>query len=99
MEPATREIPIEVACATPRLQRVVALAVPAGSTLAEAIAASGVLAEFPEIGRYEVGVFGRLRQPDEPVQAGDRVEILRPLIADPKQARRQRARTGHRPKV
>jgi putative ubiquitin-RnfH superfamily antitoxin RatB of RatAB toxin-antitoxin module len=92
MNPDT--IDIEVACATPRRQRVVALAVPSGCTVGEAVERSGLLQEFPELdpGQCKMGVFGSLRKPEDRVEAGDRVEIYRPLIADPKQARRQRAK-------
>jgi putative ubiquitin-RnfH superfamily antitoxin RatB of RatAB toxin-antitoxin module len=91
----TRLIDIEVACATPRRQRVVALSVPEGCTVGEALARSGLLDEFPELdpGLCKMGVFGSLRKPGDAVAAGDRVEIYRELLADPKQARRQRAKT------
>jgi uncharacterized protein len=87
-------IEIEVACATPRRQLVVSLSVPAGCTVGEAVERSGLLRQFPELdpGQCKMGVFGSLRKPEDPVQAGDRVEIYRPLLADPKQARRQRAK-------
>lgn len=64
-----------------------------GSTLMEAISISGVLRDFPEIdlARNRVGIFGRLARLDAPLREGDRVEIYRPLTADPKEARRRRA--------
>ncbi|MGE5625336.1 MAG: RnfH family protein [Bacillota bacterium] len=91
-------IDIEVACATPQRQRVVALAVPRGCTVGEAVLRSGVLREFPELDpeQCKMGVFGSPRKPEDLVEPGDRVEIHRPLIADPKQARRQRARNKAR---
>lgn len=84
--------------ALPDRQAVRALRVPAGTTLRDAIARSGLLAEFPEISlaRNRVGVFGRPRDLDGPAQAGDRIEIYRPLAADPKELRRARARRGNR---
>jgi len=87
-------IDIEVACATPRRQAVMALTVPRGCTVGEAVERSGLLREFPELapGGLKMGVFGSLRKPEDPVEAGDRVELYRPLLADPKQARRQRAK-------
>jgi putative ubiquitin-RnfH superfamily antitoxin RatB of RatAB toxin-antitoxin module len=87
-------IEIEVAYATPQRQSLIRLAVPPGCTLREAVERSGLLREFPEISldHNRFGVFGRLRGPDEPLRQGDRVEIYRPLTADPKQARRQRAK-------
>jgi len=64
-----------------------------GSTVGEAIRASGLLAQCPEIdiNRNRVGIFGRLVKLDTPLQDGDRVEIYRPLNADPKEVRRRRA--------
>ena len=62
-----------------------------GSTLADAISASGLLRDFPEIdlAQNRVGIFGRLVRLDTPLREGDRVEIYRPLTADPKEARRR----------
>jgi uncharacterized protein len=85
---------IEVACATPQKQRVVRLDLPPGSTVGQAVERSGLLREFPGIApeSCKLGVFGRPRKAGDLLQPGDRVEIYRPLIADPKQARRARAR-------
>lgn len=85
---------IEVACATPERQSVLRIEAAPACTVRQAIERSGILREFPEISleRCKVGVFGRLRQLDDLVVAGERVEIYRPLLADPKQARRLRAR-------
>lgn len=68
------------------------LDVPAGSSIAAAIAASGVLAEFPELDPQSLrtGIFSKLKPADTVVRDGDRIEIYRPLIADPKTARRRR---------
>lgn len=64
-----------------------------GQTLEQAIRASGVLTRHPEIdlGALKIGVFGKLRQLSDLARAGDRIEIYRPLIADPKDSRRRRA--------
>ena len=69
----------------------------AGATVRAAIVQSGILEELPQIdpATMTVGVFGRLRSLDDLVQAGERIEIYRPLQLDPKTARRQRAR--HKP--
>jgi putative ubiquitin-RnfH superfamily antitoxin RatB of RatAB toxin-antitoxin module len=85
---------VEVAYATPARQCVYVLEVAAGATVREAIDASGVLAAFPEIDldRNRVGIRGRLVTLETPLGDDDRVEILRPLRADPKEARRRRAR-------
>lgn len=84
---------VEVVYAAPERQRLVSVSVPAGARVAEAIAVSGVLQEFPEIDltSNRVGIFGQLTRLDEVLRDGDRVEIYRPLIADPKEARRKRA--------
>ncbi|MFN4263241.1 MAG: RnfH family protein [Thioalkalivibrionaceae bacterium] len=89
-------ISVEVAWAGPEVQRVIALEVPEGTTVAEAVEASGVLDEFAEINwpEVDVGIFGRLTRKDQVLGVGDRVEIYRPLIADPKEVRRKRARSA-----
>lgn len=86
-------VAIEVACALPGRQVVVRLEVPVGTTLLEAVQRSGLPGRFPEIevDPARLGVFGKLRKPDEAVKSGDRVEIYRPLKIDPKEQRRQRA--------
>ena len=63
-----------------------------------AVERSGLLREFPELSpdALKMGVFGSLRKPEDPLEPGDRVELYRPLIADPKQARRQRAKNKNR---
>jgi hypothetical protein len=67
-----------------------------GATVKDAIRASGVLDEFPEIdlASNKVGIFSKLVKLDEAVRDKDRVEIYRPLIADPKEVRRKRAEEG-----
>ena len=94
MESAGALLGIEVAYATPQRQALVRIEAPPGCTLRQAIERSGILGEFPEISleQCKVGIFGQLRQLDDTVEAGDRVEIYRPLTADPKQARRLRAK-------
>jgi uncharacterized protein len=84
---------VEVVYATPERQMLYALDVEAGATVGDAIERSGVLAAFPEIdlARNRVGIFGRLAALSTPLRDDDRVEILRPLRADPKEARRKRA--------
>jgi uncharacterized protein len=72
------------------------LEVPRGTTLRAVIEQSGVLAQCPEIDLavFKVGVFGRILDLDQTLSEGARVEIYRPLIADPKQARKRRAEQG-----
>lgn len=85
---------VEVAYALPEQQALMALEVEEGTTVREAIVRSGILARFPEIriARGCVGVFGRQVELDALVRDGDRVEIYRSLIADPKKARRDRVK-------
>ena len=90
------KIPVTVVYALADKQVVLALDVVVEATLDEAIAQSGILEQFPEIelGKNKVGVFGKLGKLTDTLHAGDRVEIYRPLIADPKQVRKQRAAQG-----
>ena len=87
-------MPVEVAYARPDSQRLIALVVARGPTAEEAIHASGILAECPEIDLAEqaVGIFSLPVGLDTVLSPGDRVEIYRPLQVDPKAQRRDRAR-------
>ena len=91
---------VEVAYALPEVQVILPVDVEEGTTLRQAIERSGVLNRYPEIDLAvnKVGVFGRLAKLDETLRARDRVEIYRPLIADPKEVRKQRAAEGKRMK-
>lgn len=93
-------VAIEVACALPERQLVVPLEVPVGTTALEAVALAGIVAAFPEVAidPARIGIHGRLLgtrglapAARYAVRAGDRVEVYRPLLADPKIARRRRA--------
>jgi putative ubiquitin-RnfH superfamily antitoxin RatB of RatAB toxin-antitoxin module len=89
-------IQIEVAYALEKKQVLLHVCLPDGATVEEAIHRSGVLAQFPEIdlANNKVGIFSKLVKLAETVRDQDRVEIYRPLIADPKEVRRQRAEAG-----
>jgi putative ubiquitin-RnfH superfamily antitoxin RatB of RatAB toxin-antitoxin module len=89
-------MPVEVAYAIPERQVIIEVTVERGATLMHAIELSGILQQFDEIdlGQNKVGIFGRLAKLTDEVQPGDRVEIYRPLIADPKEVRKQRAAEG-----
>ena len=89
-------ITVEVAYATPEQQVIVALKMPEGATAEQAINASGLLHHFQEIDGADLkaGIFGNVCKLDQLLKQGDRVEIYRPLIHDPKEARRQRAAKG-----
>ena len=86
-------MPIEVLYAMPERQERVVVDLHAGATAIEAIRASGLLERHPEIGlrQLRIGIYGKVVAPEVPLAEGDRVEIYRPLAADPKSARRQRA--------
>ena len=86
-------IRVEVVHARPEKQVLLQLDVPEGTTVAEAIEQSGIRDAFPdiEILQGSVGVFSTKVPLDHVLRAGDRVEIYRPLIADPKESRRRRA--------
>jgi len=91
---AIKMIRIEVAYAREETQRILTLEVTEGTTIETAIDRSGVLDLFPEIDllQQKVGVFGKTKKLTDIVQAGDRIEIYRPLVIDPKEARRKRVK-------
>ena len=86
-------IQVQVCYARPERQILLELTLPAGSTLHQAINASGVLHQAPEIdvSIWRVGIYGKLKPLDTELGDHDRVEIYRPLIADPMESRRRRA--------
>jgi len=90
------EIAVEVVYALPLAQDSTRLSVPAGTTVAEAIAHSGVTLRHPglQIADNRVAVYGKRVRLTTVLRDQDRVEILRPLSADPKDARRKRAVRG-----
>ena len=86
-------IKVEVCYAKPEVQAMVALTVPAGTTALQAAQQSGLPGRYPEIDltRQPLGIRGKRVESGRVLEEGDRVEILRPLTADPKEARRRRA--------
>lgn len=90
----TAIFPVEVVFALPETQILKRIEVPAGCTVEQAIACSEILKQFPgvDLRKSKLGIFGQFANPDMPVQSGDRIEIYRPLIIDPKEARRIRAK-------
>ena len=90
--PAT--IRIEIAYAIPEKQVILNLMVSPGTTVAEAIEQSSIRDEFPDMKKDPagVGIFSRKVALDYVLREGDRIEIYRPLIADPKEVRRERAK-------
>ena len=97
---ASPDICVEVAVGWgPREVRVVRLSLPAGSTVRDALNASGLLGELPGLsaeslaaGDWSVGVWGRKERPGHVLRERDRIEVVRGLNVDPKEARRQRYR-------
>ncbi|MGE5624582.1 MAG: RnfH family protein [Bacillota bacterium] len=89
-------IRVEVCYAKPDVQAMVALSLPAGTTAADAAARSGLTARFPEIDlrKNVLGIAGERVEGDHVLNEGDRLEILRPLTADPKETRRRLAAAG-----
>ena len=84
---------VEVVYALASAQDCVALEIGEGAVARQAVAASGLLERHELVAaQLELGIFGRKVSPECPLHEGDRVEILRPLAIDPKEARRRRAR-------
>jgi len=96
MEQASEPPRVEIVYALPERQRVVSLPLRDGMTALEAVEASGLLAEFPglEGTTLPLGIHGRRVEGWQPLRAGDRVEIYRPLGFDPRAARRRAAQVG-----
>ena len=89
-------IQVEVVYALPAVQPLMHVALVEGATVGDAVRASGLLEAYPEIdlAKNKVGIFSKLVKLDEKVRDRDRVEIYRPLLADPKEVRRKRAEEG-----
>lgn len=92
----TESIRVEVVYALPERHWSAPLVLPAEATVAQAIEASDLSATVPGlvVDEKRLAVFGKPVTPQTALRDGDRVEILRPLIADPKEVRRQRAERG-----
>lgn len=96
MADPTETIHVEVIYALPARQELVKLKLPVGATLQQAVEASGLMQKYPEInlGTGKFGIFSKLSKADAVLREKDRVEIYRPLLADPKEVRKQRAAEG-----
>lgn len=83
---------IEVIFALPEKQEGISLTVPTGSTVEEGIRASGILEQYSQIDLacMKVGIYGKKVDLHHVLEAGDRVEIYRPVTIDPKEARRKK---------
>lgn len=93
MGKATADLQVQVCYAKPEIALLRDLSVPPGTTLQQAIMHSGILREMPEIDLLicRVGIYAKLKTLETVLRDGDRIEIYRPLIADPKESRRRRA--------
>lgn len=89
----SEQINIQVCYALPERQEIIRLKVAGGAVLKDAVEQSGLLEKYPEISleQGKFGVFGKLSKTDTVLREGDRIEIYRPLIADPKESRRKRS--------
>ena len=89
-------IHLEVVYGTPIQQLLVAVSVPGGTTCAQAIAVSGVSDRFPgeNLKSLPIAIWGKVVCSDQQPKDRDRIEILRPLTIDPREARRQLAMMG-----
>jgi len=87
---------VEVAYATPEKQLILSVPFEEGMTALQAVEASGILQRFTDIDMAvnDVGIFSKPCKLETELRVGDRVEIYRPLIADPKEVRRKRAEAG-----
>jgi len=91
-------ITVTVVYALPERATEIELTLPSGATVAEALNRSGIATRHPEVqlARCPVGIFGRRVERSRPLSDGDRIEIYRPLVAEPKDARRRRAQSRGR---
>jgi uncharacterized protein len=88
----SKVLQVEVVYASEDKQHIAVIKIAKGSHIEQAIQASDILKIFPEIDlrTQKVGVFGQIRQLHEVLEDGDRIEIYRPLIIDPKEMRRKK---------
>lgn len=95
---ADKFLVVEVVYALADEQVLHSVTLPRGSTIQNALERSGIIRRFPgvDFNTCKVGVFGSVRPRDTALSAGDRVEIYRPLLVDPKDARHARVRRGKR---
>lgn len=90
---ASNMLTVELIYALPNEQNLQVITVTSGTNVKQAIEASGILDKYPEIDleKTKVGIFSKVTKLDEKLRDGDRIEIYRPLIADPKEMRRLKA--------
>ncbi|MAT91253.1 MAG: RnfH family protein [Halioglobus sp.] len=90
---SAQTIKVEVAYALPQKQAILEVEVPDGSSALEAARLSGIVDRFEglDLDDAKLGIFGKVVSPAQVLSDGDRVEIYRPLVADPKEVRKARA--------
>ncbi len=95
-----QDITVEIAYATPERQVILELQVADAAVPREVVANSNIDTYFPEIDKQlcDIGIFGKAIRPGQTLENGDRIEIYRPLLADPKEVRKRRAAEGMRMK-
>ncbi|RVU84773.1 RnfH family protein [Leucothrix sargassi] len=91
---------VEIVYALPEKQTLLSFQVEEGTTLEEAIELSGIQAHYPELdlSSMKVGIFGKITPRTHVMREKDRIELYRPLLADPKEVRKQRAAAGKKMK-
>ena len=91
---------VEIVYALPEKQTLLSFQVEEGTTLDEAIGLSGIQTYYPELdlASMKVGIFGKLTPRTHVMREKDRIELYRPLLADPKEVRKQRAAAGKKMK-
>jgi hypothetical protein len=94
---STDALQVYLVYATPKDEFIHPMRVAPGTTIGQAIEGSGVLARFPEINlvTQPVGIYGKKKTLDTVLRERDRIELYRPLLADPKDTRRKRAAKKH----
>jgi len=92
------KIDVEVAYALPNEQKLLLVEVDDGTDIKDVILESSILDDYPDLDleKLDVGIFGKMAKLDQKVRDRDRIEIYRPLIADPKEVRKRRAAEGKR---
>jgi len=102
MSDLNKNIKVEVVYALPEEQPLLTVYTSAQATIKEVIIKSGILKHYSELeqqfesGKVDIGIFGKMAKMDQTVRDKDRIEIYRPLIADPKEVRKKRAAEGKR---
>ncbi len=96
----TPEIGVELVYALPEHQTLLSFMVPQGTTVEQAISLSGIQEHYPELdlSTLKTGLFGKVTPRTQVLREKDRIELYRPLLADPKEVRKQRAEAGKKMK-